>query len=523
MKFNIILFTISFFILFLFNNLRSQTTFQKTYGTPSQPERVQAVHQTASGGYILTGRGNNNLDIYLVKTDVNGDTLWTKLINGSGTDEVYSSIITQDDGYAFTGGTTSSGAGGADLFVIKTDVNGVIQWAKTYGGTNTDQGSSIKQTSDGGYIIGGYTKSFGAGQEDAWLIKTDSNGDTLWTKTYGGIGYDGVASVEQTSDGGYILLNSTESFNAAFADIYLVKTNVNGDTLWTKVFRGTLNDYPICIKQTADGGYILTGTSSSFGLGSDDAFLMKTDATGNFVWAKAYGNTSNQSANCLGILPGGGYILAGTVNTNGYDAYLIRTNSLGDTIWTKTFGGGLPEDIASIEQTYDGGFIAAGSTMSYGAGNRDMLLVKTDSFGYSGCNITNFVTHVVSALPITILPATKVSAGATVINFSPLCSSYGIPVPICFSIGVEDKERKNIETIIAPNPFTTETIIRLNQTLHGNFTLTIYNNLGELMLTISCTNTEKITIERNNLQSGIYFYQLRDGKELLSKGKFVIE
>jgi hypothetical protein len=179
------------------------------------------------------------------------------------------------------GGTYSFGAGWGAIFLIKTDANGNIQWAKTYGGTSYDIASSVQQTSDGGYIVAGRTYSFGAGYWDIFLIKTDANGNVIWAKTYGGTYIEWASSVQQTSDGGYIVAGTTWSFGAGYNDIFLIKTDASGNIQWAKTYGGTNDDYASSFQQTSDGGYIVAGRTYSFGAGGSDIFLIKTDANGN--------------------------------------------------------------------------------------------------------------------------------------------------------------------------------------------------------------------------------------------------
>jgi hypothetical protein len=220
-------------------------------------------------------------DIFLIKTDANGNIQWAKTYGGTYGDWAYSVQQTSDGGYIVAGYTDSFGAGDGDIILIKTDANGNIQWAKTYGGTRWDYASSVQQTSDGGYIVAGGTYSFGAGwDDDIFLIKTDANGNIQWAKTYRGASGDGAFSVQQTSDGGYIVANYTFSFGAGWNDIFLIKTDANGNIQWAKTYGGTSWDGAFSVQQTSDGGYIVAGYTYSFGAGGD-IFLIKTDANGN--------------------------------------------------------------------------------------------------------------------------------------------------------------------------------------------------------------------------------------------------
>ncbi|MHC4540800.1 MAG: hypothetical protein ACYS74_13625, partial [Planctomycetota bacterium] len=160
---------------------------------------------------------------------------------------------------------------------------------RTYGGSGDDIGSSVQQTTDGDYIVAGYTYSFGTGSSDVYLIKTDPSGDTLWTRTYGGSDIDYGYSVLQTTDGDYIVAGETQSFGAGPGDVYLIKTDPSGDTLWTRTYGGNGHDWGQSVQQTTDGGYIVSGQTNSFGPGQADVYLIKTDAVGDTLWTRTYG------------------------------------------------------------------------------------------------------------------------------------------------------------------------------------------------------------------------------------------
>ena len=310
------------------------------------------------------------------------DTLWTRTFGGPRADHGYSVQQTADNGYIIAGETHSYGAGESDVWLIKTDANGDTLWTKTIGGPHYDDGYSVQQTTDGGYIIAGGTYKFSPlGNWDVYLIKTDASGNTLWTKTFGGTEGDYGYSVQQTTDGGYIIAGYTESYSVGESDVWLIKTDASGNTLWTKTFGGTEKDYGRSVQQTADGGYIIAGYTESYGAGGYDVWLIKTEANGNTLWTKTFGGTDEDKAYSVQQTADGGYIIAGYTASYGagrYDVYLIKTGADGDTLWTRTFGGTNWDDGYSVQQTADGGYIIAGDTHSYGAGWYDVYLIKTE-------------------------------------------------------------------------------------------------------------------------------------------------
>jgi hypothetical protein len=260
---------------------------------------------------------------------------WEQTFGGGDDDVGYSVQQTTDGGYIITGGTSSFGNGSSDVYLIKTDGSGTEQWTKTFGGTDHDYGFSVQQTTDGGYIITGRTGSFG--NADVYLIKTDGSGTEQWTKTFGGTDYEEGWSVQQTTDGGYIITGQTESFGNGYYAVYLIKTDGSGTEQWTKTFGGTDIDRGYSVQQTTDGGYIITGWTSSFGNGSSDVYLIKTDGSGTEQWTKTFGGTDNDNARSVQQTTDGGYIITGwTVSFgNGGDVYLIKTDGNGNV--TSTF------------------------------------------------------------------------------------------------------------------------------------------------------------------------------------------
>jgi len=353
--------------------------------------------QTSDGGYAIAGGtgsfGAGDWDVYVVKLDAKGNLQWTKTIGGKKEDMGTSIIQTSDGGYAIAGYTESFGAGGWDVYVVKLDAKGNLQWTKTIGGKKEDMGTSIIQTSDGGYAIAGHTESFGAGEKDVYVVKLDANGNLQWTRTIGGKGWDAGASLIQTSDGGYAIAGVTPSFGARGEDVYVIKLDANGNLQWTKTIGGPKNDGGFSLIQTSDGGYAIAGATYSFGAGEADVYVVKLDANGNLQWTKTIGGPKSESGlSSLIQTSDGGYAIAGyteSFGAGGEDVYVVKLDASGNLQWTKTIGAkNKYSGKLSLIQTSDGGYAIASHTESFGAGEWDVYVVKLDRNGNACCAVS---------------------------------------------------------------------------------------------------------------------------------------
>ena len=357
--------------------------WSKTYGGIGDDGGLGGC-QTSEGGYIVTGITSSygsGAQVYLIKTDRRGDTLWARTYGGAGWDQGNSVRQTSDGGYIVAGWTTSFGLA-SQAYLIKTDSNGDTIWTRTYGDTVSEGGVDVRQTTDGGYAVVG-SKWIRPWIWDVYFIKTDSTGGLQWSKTYGGIRDDRGHSVEQTPDGGYIIAGYYECAGYPDYSVYLIKTDPGGDTLWTRTYypEGSWWSMGLDCVLTRDGGYIVTGLNINQAINSN-VYLIKTDAEGDTIWTRIYGENNWEWG--VGVRPtyDGGYILAGISpdSASGNDIYLIKTDGEGDTLWTGIYGGSGGDVPYEVLQASDGGYLVVGATGSYGAGSADMHLLKISCF-----------------------------------------------------------------------------------------------------------------------------------------------
>ncbi|UCF80664.1 MAG: thrombospondin type 3 repeat-containing protein [Acidobacteriota bacterium] len=376
--------------------------WEKTYGG-KKIEWFNVIGQTSDGGFIVIGPnytlGPGYVDWWLLKLDASGDIEWQKLYGAASSDNEGPHFIRQtaDGGYIATGFRTYQSAGFQDFWVMKLDASGDIEWEKTYGGAKAELAFPIQQTKDGGYIVTGKTRSFGAGTVDVWVLKLDASGKVQWQKAYGGINFEESKSVCQTSDGGYAVAGGTMSFGAGSHDFWVLKLYPSGDIEWEKTYGGTEEDIAHCVWQTTDGGLVVAGRTQSFGGGWWDAWVLKLDASGKVQWQKAYGGPGEEHA---------------------------RT----------------------VEQTSDGGFVVAGHTTSFGVGECDWWVLKLDANGDIDPSSCTFITDtavkgvdssavitktsvkgVDSSASVTGSPVKGVDSKATVFEQCPDADGDGVP------------------------------------------------------------------------------------------------
>jgi len=381
-----------FFVLLssqMFHSVEAASVmWSQAYGGTSADASTSLV-QTADGGYALVGFtqsfGAGGSDAWLVKTNAYGNMEWNKTYGTESDEDALSLIQTSDGGYAFAGSLAKGNNPWSmdyDAWLVKTGKTGNVEWSKTYGGTGSDSFASLIQTTDGAFVLAGSTTSYGAGEKDFWLVKTDSSGRVEWNRTYGGPGAEiSPYGLVQTAEGGFALAGQSFPQGGVYCDSWFVKTDRYGNMEWSKTYGGARMDYSTSLVQTTDGGFGLAGCSDSFGAGGYDFWLIKTDSDGNAKWNRTYG-TENQDTNpSLVQTLDGGFALAGYTNPDLADLMLVRTDGSGNILWNQTYPGQAISGLPSLVQALDGGFALAGARGFRSANSDDFWLVKTNEFG----------------------------------------------------------------------------------------------------------------------------------------------
>ncbi len=359
----------------------------ETYGGP-WIDRGQALKQTPDGGYILAGESTSfpgtDYNFWLVKTDAAGNILWNSSIGGAANDrDAFGVTNTSDGGYAIVGYTESYGVDPPDeLWIVKTNGSGIVLWNQSYGKLFPDAGYDIQETPDGGLIVAGYLRVDSTNVNDFWLLKTDENGTPLWNQTYGGTNNDIARALDQTSDGGFIMVGSTNSYGAGNDDIWLIKANSTGGHEWNYTFGGSNNDWGYDVQETSDNGFIISGYTTSYAAyGGSDFWLIKTDENGTHLWNVSIGTAGNEFGSYgIGQTSSGGFVLVGfsdsVLGAGSEDLLIVQTNSTGEVEWGLLWGYVPTENGYDVIVAEDNSVVIVGNTDSLGAGNEDFWLVK---------------------------------------------------------------------------------------------------------------------------------------------------
>jgi hypothetical protein len=349
--------------------------WERTFGGPCL-DRAAAVREADDGGFVAAGMtmfadDPLAIDLYLVKTDAEGTLLWERRYGGPWVDQALDMDKTSDGGFIITGVTDGTDLCGLeciesrwDVYLLRVDGQGEEVWQRTFGGNGADSGHAVRETQDGSFIVAGITNSFGAGLADVYLLKVDAEGNLGWEQTFGGEGHDRAYAVEQTEDGGYLLVGRTAAQGRP-DDVLMLRTERSGNLLWQRTFGGPRYDVALGVEKTRDGGFAVTGISAE----SDsveqvdlNAFVLKTDGTGNLVWETRLAQPLHQAGSGIVEAADGALVIAG-VATDGFvdQSYVLSTDSEGNLLWESLLSGPGSNFSPAVWPTSDGGYILAGS------------------------------------------------------------------------------------------------------------------------------------------------------------------
>lgn len=520
----VIIFNLQFSV---FNAVFSQT-FQRTYGTTGS-QTATCIQLTPDGSYIVSaiaaGVGAGNNDFLLMKISTTGALLWAKTYGGSQNENPFYVSVCSDDGFIITGYTYSFGTGGMDLYLVRTDSDGNLQWSKTLGGAQDDVGWFVMETNDGGFVTSGHTNSFGGFTWKGYLTKHDSNGNLMWTKVFNSSG-DVFYGMAETSDGGYIITGSTGTNSFGSSDIWLVKTDSNGDTLWTAQYGRITEDAGWAVIQTLDGGYAITGDMhrDTITPGAHNTVLLKTDSQGNMQWTKLFGsNPGAEVGYDLLQMPDSGYLVLGNSDFYGAgaeDILLVRADASGNLKWAKTFGDTLKDDGWQIRKTNNGYVIAAATENFSANGMWDAYILSLDSAFADSCNsisvpVQEDIPFVQQKRGAVITTGGTSGNPGTIVNTVTL----GIFDP-CFVVSVANLTENESFLTVYPNPsFGKFSFSSAGMKITD---LKIYNLLGEIVRAHALQQPLPYVEIKLDIPSGIYLYQLQFDTGILKSGKIVV-
>jgi len=446
--------------------------WNKMFGGEEYDEANSVVY-TETGEFIVAGytqsyglgRWGN---AFMFKADSNGDSVWTRNFGWDGND-VFADLVESSDGKFVATGLTDTENNFENIYLVKVDIDGNLQWEKNFGGPQKEVALSLTNADDGGLVITGVTKSFSVGEEDLFIFKTNVDGDSLWFKTYGTTGNDGGYGISKTSDGGYII---SGIYN--WSDLWLLKVDASGDTLWTKILGGANYDEGISVIETEDKGFIISGSTSSFGAGELDAYVVKTDSLGNFQWQKTYGFAGYDEGRRI-LKRDNGYLVMGSTDSGisgEFNYFVVWTDENGDTVQTKIYGDSGEDrcfDVINVGYKY---FLIAGSDFNAASlGDAGLLLIES---GNSPSDIT--------------------------------------PDPVISGYSLSDA---------FPNPFNPTTTIKYEIGSLSFVSLKVYDILGSevaiLVNDIKPAGNYEVNFDASGLTSGPYFFTLTTDNYTLTK------
>lgn len=509
----------------------SQVTFQSVIGTP-RPEYANVVEQTSDGGYIVAGNTQyytpGGQAYFLIKLDANGDTLWTRAYNSGGFDQLEDAQQTSDGGYILVGHTIDQND--QDIWIVKTTSNGTVSWLQRYGGTAAEWAKAVQQTSDGGYVVAGSYAS-GPGICGGILLKLTATGGLSWAKHYTLSTPDIVdmRAVMETSTGDLVFAAALEWYTTAnpATELCVVKTDASGNILWAKTYGGNSRVVPFSILEAASGDYVVLGWRLDMTTGgTDDIWLLRMNTGGILAWSEAYETSLSGAIYGYDIQEdaSGNFFVCGlhATSSGNYNSFLFRINGTGSLQWTILYG--LESGLSGLDLTTDGGCIMSGSMWNAHApgDSASIYIVKTDANGMTGCN-EQTITLAQYGVPTAVatIAATLVPGSGTLGSTTSIYSGGATVIPICpVSVG----EIPGGTTVsVFPNPFTENVTLDFGSTFSPNDAQLILTDLSGREVYRMPVTSSQVIIPRNDLASGVYIYRLLNNGQPAASGKLIAE
>lgn len=510
------------------SNIQGQTTFQMAYGGSQNDEGRSALKSGTN--YIVSGSTNSfgagNVDYYLIAIDSCGSPIISRTVGGTAADWNYDLLKNFAGRYVLYGKTASYGVADNDTYLIELNASAAsIKTGWVVGDSLRDEGQAITEAKDtSGYVGVGYTNSYGAGNYDVYVIKYRYNGTIAWTKVIGGNLLDKGYDIQTVSDGGYIITGETKSFGAGGSDVYLIKLNAAGNILWTSTYGTNGDDIGYSVKQTLDGGYIITGYTEigdtiPFG---KNVYLIKTDPSGNKIWSYAYGGNNNEEGHSVIQLTDSSYAICGFTNSYGNgndDDYLLKVTANGTLTWAHTYGADSIDRCFCLLKANDNGYLLTGQTYSFGAGKSDVYLVKTDPNGYSYCNEdTGGVRY--TFVDYDDYGADSSSGG--ILNQGGILNSPTSKIDTICNSCLEERLDNTILGLqstlltIYPIPANNYIEVMISNAKSEHFEVQIVDIMGRQVKSLSIPNA-KFYLDISDLSSGMYSLIVKDGQQMLSE------
>ena len=524
-------------LTFSYLSVVGQQTFEKAYYVEGETNTnlgyyPNYINQNSENDLIIGGYKSLTPEsscTFINKTNSIGEPIWAKTINLPGAQSV---IETSDGDFLIT--STSYGyTCNKEILLIKINSSNEILWKRSIGSIdifdNTScKGYSTKEIDETYYLTVGVTNTYGVGEYDIYVVKTDIDGNNVWAKTYGTPISEGVVDFVQTNDDGFIICGTDDVEFGEDNDVLLIKIDSDGNLLWSKTIGGNLYEVPKKIKRTDSNGYIVIGNYT--GPAADtDIFVFETDSLGNLLWSKLFGSILWDYGFDILPLSDGGSVFTGSIqDTTVYsdDVFFAKLSKDGDTVWTKLYGDQFSNYGSAICKTNDNGYAIVGRTENdFGDGeNTYPLLIKTDIFGNTNCSNYSKITVTNVDFQVATISLETSSGG----HFSNISDCIIEDVTILDSLFCSFAQNTETYTLINkiscyPNPFHESANIFFENTTSHYYYLSIFNSTGKLVRQFSVSNSSEILIKRDGLSDGMYFLQVSDKTNIIGQIKIVIQ